>query len=40
MHLLVESFSKAPRTRIEASRFSGSHNYNTKQNKTNLDLPS
>jgi hypothetical protein len=31
--LLVESFPKTPRTWSEASRFSGSHNYKTKQNK-------
>jgi len=31
--LLVESFPKSPRTRSEASQFSGSHNYKTKQNK-------
>jgi hypothetical protein len=33
--LLVESFPKTPRTRSEASRFGGTHNYKTKQNKTN-----
>jgi hypothetical protein len=33
--LLVESFPKTPRTQSEASWFSGSHNYKTKQNKTN-----
>jgi len=27
--LLVESFPKTPRTRSEASRFGGSHNYKT-----------
>ncbi len=37
--LLVESFPKIPRIRSEASRFSGSHNYKTKQIKTNY-LPS
>jgi hypothetical protein len=38
--LLVKSFPKTPRTRSEASLlFGGSHNYNTKQNKTNY-LPS
>jgi len=37
---LVESFPKTPRTLFEASQFGGSHNYKTKQNKTNLDLPS
>jgi hypothetical protein len=31
--LLVKSFSKTPRTRSEASRFGGSHNITTKQNK-------
>jgi hypothetical protein len=31
--LLVESFQKRPRTRSEASQFSGSHKYKTKQNK-------
>jgi hypothetical protein len=31
--LLVESFSKTPRTRSEASQFGGSHNYKTKQDK-------
>jgi len=35
--LLLQSFRKRPRTRSEASRFSGSHWY--KQNKTNY-LPS
>ncbi len=30
---LVESFPKTSRTWSEASRFSGSHNYQTKQNK-------
>jgi hypothetical protein len=34
--LLVKSFGKTPRTRSEASCFSGSHNYNTKQNKNKL----
>jgi len=29
--LLVESFPKTPRTRSEAFRFVGSHNYKTKQ---------
>jgi len=29
--LLVESFPKTARTRSEASRFGGSHNYKTKQ---------
>jgi len=33
---LIKSSSKKPRTQSEASRFSGSHNYNTKQNKTKL----
>jgi hypothetical protein len=32
--LLVESFPKNPRTRSQASRFCGSHNY--KKNKTTL----
>jgi hypothetical protein len=32
---LVKSFPKTPRTRSEASPFGGSHNYKTKQNKTN-----
>jgi len=31
--LLIESFPKTPRTQSEASRFSGSHNQKTKQNK-------
>jgi hypothetical protein len=38
--LLVESFPKIPRTQSEASQFSGSHNYKTKQNKTNYLLKS
>jgi hypothetical protein len=29
--LLIKSFPKTPRTRSEASQFSGSHNYKTKQ---------
>jgi hypothetical protein len=33
---LTKSSPKKPRTQSEASRFSGSHNYNTKQNKTKL----
>ncbi len=37
--LLIESFPKTPRTRSKASRFGGSHNYKTKQNKTNY-IPS
>jgi hypothetical protein len=36
---LSESFPKTPRTWSDASWFSGSHNYKTKQNKTNY-LPS
>jgi hypothetical protein len=32
--LLIESFSKTPKTCTEASTFSGFHNYNTIQNKT------
>jgi hypothetical protein len=36
---LIESFPKAPRTESEASQFGGSHDYETKQNKTNY-LPS
>jgi hypothetical protein len=31
--LIIESFQKTPRTISEASWFSGSHNYKTKQNK-------
>jgi len=31
--LLVKSFPKTPRTQSEASRFGGTHNYKTKQNK-------
>jgi len=31
--LFIKSFPKTPRTRSEASQFSGSHNYKTKQNK-------
>jgi hypothetical protein len=37
--LLIESFPKTPRTESEASQFGGSHDYETKQNKTNY-LPS
>ncbi len=37
--LLVDSIPKTPRTQSEASWFSGSQNYKTKQNKTNY-LPS
>jgi hypothetical protein len=33
--LLIESFPKTPRTQSEASQICGSHNYKTKQNKTN-----
>jgi hypothetical protein len=33
--LLIKSFPKTPRTQFEASQFGGSHNYKTKQNKTN-----
>jgi hypothetical protein len=29
--LLIKSFPKAPRTKFEASQFTGSHNYKTKQ---------
>ncbi len=36
--LLVESFPKTPRTLFEASWFGVSHNYKTKQNKTNYIL--
>jgi len=37
--IFIESIPKTPRTQSEASRCGGSHNYETKQNKTNY-LPS
>jgi hypothetical protein len=37
--VLVQTFPKTPRTQSEAYRLGGSHNYKTKQNKTNY-LPS